>query len=207
MLKRFFLTVAVAVFLCGFAVVDAAVAGPASDQLKTSVDRILEILREPALKDPAHKLDRRNRIFKVVEERFDFTEMAKRSLGAHWSQISENQQKEFEIAFSRLIEASYITKVEKYTDETVQFGAEKAKGEDAVSVHTEIISNGRSTPVDYSLSKEGDQWYVYDVNVEGVSLVTNYRSQFTETLRKEGFSGLMNRLNEKLRKLDEGQPG
>lgn len=206
MLKRTLCVAVVAMFVWGFATMDA-MAGPASDQLKGSIERILGILKDPVLKDPALKLERRNRIFKVVEERFDFTEMSRRSLGEFWSQINENQQKEFEVAFSRLVEGSYITKIEKYTDEKVNYGPEKAKGENAVSVRTEIVSSGRSTPVDYSLFKDGDQWQVYDVNVEGVSLVTNYRSQFSETLRKEGFTGLMSKLNEKVRKMEEESRG
>lgn len=202
MLKHTLCAVVFAAFLSVLAI-SPAHAGQPSDQLKASVEQIIEILKDPGLKQPSAKLERRNRIFKVVEERFDFTEMARRSLGEFWSQLAENQQKEFEVSFSRLIESSYITKIEKYTDEKVDFGAERLKGENAVLVHTDIVSESRTTPVDYSLYKNGNQWQVYDVNVEGVSLVTNYRSQFRDTIRKDGFAGLMARLKEKLRKIDD----
>jgi phospholipid transport system substrate-binding protein len=178
-------------------------AGEPSDQLKGSIDQIIALVADAALKTPENKLERRNRIFRVVEDRFDFSEMSKRSLGESWNQLSEPQRNEFEVAFARLLESTYISKIEKYTDEKVNYVGERPRGENAIYVMTEIVSAGRSIPVHYSMYKLKEQWLVYDVNIEGVSLVGNYRSQFTDTMRKQQFTGLMALLNDKLRQIDQ----
>jgi phospholipid transport system substrate-binding protein len=199
MLKKLLTLVCVLCFVsAGF-----ALAGPPTEQLKKSIDKIIDLLNNQELKTDRMKLERRNRIFKVMEEQFDFGEMARRSLGGFWQTITESQQKEFEVAFSSLLERSYITKIERYTDEHVVYSNEKPKGEKYYSVRADIVSGSRSIPVEYSLHDVSGQWLVYDVNIEGVSLVTNYRSQFGEVVRKDGFRGLMAKLDEKLKKLGE----
>jgi phospholipid transport system substrate-binding protein len=190
-------------FVVCFVAAGFAMAGPPTDQLKKAIDRIIDLLNNPELKTDRMKLERRNRIFKVMEEQFDFTEMARRSLGGFWQTITESQQKEFEVAFSSLLEKSYISKIEKYNDERLVYSSEKPKGEKHYSVRADIVSGSRTTPIEYSLHDVEGQWLVYDVNIEGVSLVTNYRSQFGEVIRKEGFRGLMAKLDEKLKKLGE----
>lgn len=182
-----------------------AFSGEAGDQLKATVGKILAVLQDQSMKSPDKKLERRNRIFKVVEERFDFTEMARRSLGEFWPRITEAEQKDFELLFSNLLEAMYITKIEKFSDETVNFSDDQPKGEQYILVHTEIVSGSHSTPVDYSLRSMNGQWLVYDVNIEGFSLVTNFRTEFADAFRKEGLKGLMNRLNERIKALDQGE--
>ena len=189
-------------FVLCFVAVSFAMAGPPTEQLKKSIDRIIELLKDPSLQSDGKKLERRNRIFKVMEEQFDFGEMARRSMGATWRKLSEAEQKEFEVSFAGLLEKSYIMKIEKYSDEKVVFGDEKPKGGKYYTVKTEIVSSSRSVPVEYSLHNVQGEWMVYDVNIEGVSLVTNYRSQFGEVIRKEGFRGLMAQLDQKVKKLD-----
>ncbi|MFP5212047.1 MAG: phospholipid-binding protein MlaC [Acidobacteriota bacterium] len=201
MLKRRLVPVLALILCLGLA--GMARAGAPTDQLKGTIDKIIAVLKEPALKGESQRLERRNKIFNIVEERFDFPEMAKRSVGEYWQKLSEAEQKEFELAFANLLQNSYISKIEKYSDETVNFSNEKSKGDEYFSVHTDIVSGGKAIPVDYSLHEAGGQWLVYDVNIEGVSLVTNYRSQFTETIRKDGFKGLMDKINDKLKKLNE----
>lgn len=180
-----------------------AFAGEPMDQLRVSVEKIIAILKDPSLKSPDRTLDRRNRIFKVVEERFDFSEMARRSLGEFWPKISEAEQREFEVSFSSLLESTYITKIEQFNEEAVIFEEERPKGEQYYLVHTEVVSGSRSIPVDYSMRNVNGQWLVYDVNIEEVSLVAGYRIQFTETFRKEGFRGLMKKVGEDAQKLGE----
>ena len=184
--------------------VSFAEAGEAVDQLKQSIDKVLGILQDSRLNAPQMKQQRRDKIFQAVEERFDFGEMAKRSMSEYWPQLSPAEQKEFQEAFSHLLENSYISKVEKYSDEKVSYNEEKPKGSRYYLVSTTILSKGQSIPLDYSLYNVNGQWMVYDVNIEGVSLVTNYRSQFRELMRKEGFKGLMSKINEKLTKIEEG---
>ena len=202
MLKKFFLIGIFLAVIC-YASAGYANAGKADEQLKGSIDKIIDILKDPAFKAPGAKTERRNKIFKAVEERFDFSEMAKRSAGEFWNKLSDAEQKQFEVRFANLLENAYINKVEKYTDEKVNFSPGKPKGEKHYVVRTEIISSGRSIPIEYSLYDSRGQWLVYDVNIEGVSLVTNYRSQFREILRKDGFKGLMSILDEKLKGFTE----
>lgn len=173
-----------------------------TEQLKRTVDQIIEILNNPAMKVPEKQLERRNSIFRIVEERFDFTEMSQRCLSEYWSTLTEAQQKEFEVDFAGLLENSYITRIEKYTDEKVRFEAERPKGEGQVLVRTEIVSGKRSILVDYSLHRIEGQWLVYDVSVEGSSLVSNFRTRFREIMRTEGYKGLKARMNDGLRGLE-----
>jgi phospholipid transport system substrate-binding protein len=176
-----------------------AYAASPDEQLKDSVNTIIDLLRNPALKSSEAKRDRRNRIFDEVERRFDFSEMAKRTAGEYWRTMSDAEQKQFEERFAKLLENAYISKVERYTDEKVKFSPGRPKGDKYYFVPTEIISGGRSVPIGYSLRESNGQWLVYDVHIEGVSLVTNYRSQFREILAKDGFKGLMNIVDEKIR--------
>lgn len=178
-----------------------AYAAEAVDQLKESVDKIITLLNEPRLKAPEMKLIRRNEVFKIVEDRFDFTEMSKLSVGEFWQQMSDARQKQFEVAFAGLLESTYITRIERYTNEKVVYGPERLKGENDYSVHTEIVSNGKSIPVDYLLHKVGNQWLVYDVSIEGLSLVSNYRNLFADAIRHGGFDNLMKVLEEKQKKV------
>lgn len=177
-------------------------AGDARQQLKESIDEIIAILRDETFKPAAKKLERREKIFKVLEGRFDFAEMGKRSLAAHWKEISGKEREEFVNTFARLMENSYITKIEKYTDEEVIFKDERPKGEDYYYINTEVVSGAKAIPINYSLYNVQKQWRVYDVHIEGVSLVEVYRTEFSKTIRKEKFAGLMAKLKEKLKGLE-----
>lgn len=178
-------------------------AGEVLNQLRESVDTIITLLNAPRLQSPEMKLIRRNEVFKVVEDRFDFTEMSELSVGQFWQQMSSSQQKDFEVAFANLLESTYITKIEKYTDEKVVYESERMKSENNYYIHTEIVSGGKSIPVDYLLHKVDSQWLVYDVSIEGLSLVSNYRIQFVDAIRNGGFGNLMKVLGEKQKKVSD----
>lgn len=188
-------------FLAGILLLAVSASPATADEpglrLKSSIDRIIRILNDPILKKPENTLERRNLIFKVVEERFDFVEMARRSVGDYWNKMSENEQRQFEVAFSSLLEGTYITKIEEFTNEEIIFESEKAKGERHCVVHTIIVSGKVSTPVDYSLHHVDGNWLVYDVVIEGASLVNNYRAQFSDSVLKGGFKSLMKLIEEK----------
>jgi phospholipid transport system substrate-binding protein len=176
-------------------------ADDAKQQLKGSIDRIIDLLKDQALKAPDRKSERRAKIFKVLEGRFDFAEMGKRSLAAQWKKISEKERKEFVATFARLMENSYISRIERYSDEEVVFKKEQSKGK-YYHVQTEVVSGEKAIPVYYSLHRFKDEWFVYDVNIEGVSLVRTYRTEFKKTIRKEKFAGLMGKLKKKLSDLE-----
>lgn len=199
MVKRAATMLVVLVFMCS---ARFALAGNAHDQLKVSMDNLIAVLQDETLKAPEKKNERREKIFRILEERFDFEAMGQRALGANWKTLSDPQRQEFVTAFSKLLKNSYVLKIERYTNEKINFKDERPKGK-YYYIYTDIISGEKTIPINYSLYEKGDQWLVYDVVIEGVSLVKNYRTQFDEVLRKDKFPGLMEKLNQQLDSLKE----
>ena len=172
-------------------------AGVPTDQLKGAVERVLKTLDDPALKGDARVGDRRVAVRKIANEIFDFSEIAKRSMARHWQPLSEAQRTEFVGLFADLLERSYISKIETYGGEKIQYTAERADGEFA-TVSTRIITkNGTEVPVDYRMIKRADRWLVYDVSIEGVSLVSSYRTQFNKIIQTTSYNGLVSKLRNK----------
>jgi len=174
-----------------------AVAGVPTDQLKGAVERVLKTLDDPQLKGEARLPDRRVAVRKIANDIFDFSEIAKRSMARHWQPLSEAQRTEFVGLFADLLERSYISKIETYGGEKIQYTAERADG-DLATVSTRIITkNGTEVPVDYRMIKRADRWLVYDVSIEGVSLVSNYRTQFNKIIQTTSYSELVSKLRNK----------
>jgi phospholipid transport system substrate-binding protein len=174
-----------------------AAAGVPTDQLKGAVERVLRTLDDPALRGDARLGDRRVAVRKIANEIFDFSEIAKRSMARHWQPLSEAQRTEFVGLFADLLERSYISKIETYGGEKIQYTAERADGEFA-TVSTRIVTkNGTEVPVDYRMIKRADRWLVYDVSIEGVSLVSNYRTQFNKIIQTTSYNGLVSKLRNK----------
>jgi phospholipid transport system substrate-binding protein len=184
----------------GFAIVlfiasaTAAQAGEPTDQLKTHVDEVLRVLENPALRAPDKADERRDVIRKVANQIFDFEETAKRALGPHWTARTPAERKEFVGLFTDLLERSYVTRIEQYGGEKVTYASDQVTGDQAV-VKTRILSKtGTEIPVDYRMFKTPQGWRVYDVNIEGVSLVSNYRTQFNKIVQTESYQALVDRL-------------
>jgi phospholipid transport system substrate-binding protein len=174
-----------------------AAAGVPTDQLKGAVERVLKTLDDPTLKGEARLGERRVAVRKIANEIFDFSEIAKRSMARHWQPLSEVQKNEFVGLFADLLERSYISKIETYGGEKIQYTAERADGEFA-TVSTRIITkNGTEVPVDYRMIKRADRWLVYDVSIEGVSLVSNYRTQFNKIIQTTSYNELISKLRNK----------
>ena len=188
--------------------VGPASAGVPTDQLRSAVDRVLKTLDDPSLKGEAKVADRRVAVRKIANEIFDFGEIAKRSMARHWQPLSEAQRSEFVGLFADLLERSYISKIETYGGEKIQYTAERVDG-DYATVSTRIITkNGTEVPVDYRMIKRGDRWLVYDVSIEGVSLVSNYRTQFNKIIQTSSYNELVSKLKNKQDELmaeDKGQ--
>jgi len=169
-------------------------AGVPTDQLRGSVDRVIQILEDPQLKAEAKAADRRAAIRKEAESIFDFTETAKRALGQHWKTLNPSQQQEFVSLFEDLLERAYILKIEKYSGEKVAYLGDTVDG-DLATVKTKFTTKqGTEIPVDYRLLRRSDRWLVYDVFVEGVSLVANYRTQFDRIMRTGSYDELVRRM-------------
>jgi len=172
-------------------------AATATEQLKSAIDRVLATVDNPALKGNGKIVERRAAVRKIANEIFDFTEIARRALGRYWPPLSEAQHIEFVGLFEDLLERSYLSKIELYGGEKIVYGGERLDG-DVATVGTKILTkNGTEVPVDYHLFKHGDRWMIYDINVEGVSLVSNYRTQFNKIIQTNGYSALVEKMKSK----------
>jgi phospholipid transport system substrate-binding protein len=188
--------VLLATVLAWLAVSDA-VAGPPTDQVRGSIDRVLQILSDPELKKDTKTTERRAAIRTVAGEIFDFAEISQRSLARHWAPRTPAERQEFVRLFGDLLEYSYITKIEAYSGEKIQYTGEVADGDQAV-VKTRIVSKqGLEIPVDYRMFVKDNRWRAYDVNIEGVSLVANYRTQFNTVIQRTGYGDLVAKLKAK----------
>jgi phospholipid transport system substrate-binding protein len=182
-----------------------AVAGAATDQLKGAIDRVVATLDSPVLKGDGKVLERRAAVRKIANEIFDFNEIARRSLGRYWQPLTELQRTEFVFLFGDLLERSYISKIELYGGEKIVYSGERVEA-DLATVSTKIMTkNGTEVPVDYRLFKRGDRWMIYDVSVEGISLVSNYRTQFNKIIQTNGYNGLVEKMRTKQTEFAEEQ--
>jgi phospholipid transport system substrate-binding protein len=174
-----------------------AVAGEPTDQVRASVAQVLQTLRDPALKAPDRSAERRTRIRRIVQDRFDFGEMARRSLATHWAERTPQEQRDFTALFSDLLERSYIDKIEAYTDERILYVGERMDG-DFAEVQTKVEGHKNlDVPIDYRLLRRDGKWWVYDVVIEGVSLIANYRTQFNKIIRSSSYAELVKRMQTK----------
>jgi phospholipid transport system substrate-binding protein len=176
---------------------DRAWAGAPTDQLRAQIDRAVKILEDPELKKDGRQKDRRTAVRQVANDIFDFSETAKRSLARHWTPRSQAERDEFVGLFSDLLERSYISKIELYGGEKIQYVGESIEGEGAV-VRTKLLTQqGTEIPIDYRMLHKADKWLVYDVVIEGVSLISNYRTQFNKIITTSSFQELMKKMKTK----------
>ena len=175
-------------------VVSGALAGPPSDQLKTGIDKVVHVLADPSLKGTAKARERRDTLREITDPLFDWSEMARRALGRHWQPRTEAERQEFVRLFHDLLERSYLSTLERYNGERVTYGAESVEGDQA-TIRTQVLNKeGQQLPVDYRMVRRGDRWLVYDVLIEGVSLVANYRAQFDQIIRTGSYEKLVEKL-------------
>lgn len=169
--------------------------GP-TDQLRGRIDRVLRVLEDPQLKPEGRAADRREAVRTIVEEIFDFRELSQRSLGPHWKARTPAERDEFVQLFADLLERSYISKIELYSGgERIQYNGELLDGDALATVRTRIVTRqGTEIPVDYRMHRVESRWLVYDVAIEGVSLVANYRAQFNKIIQRSSFKGLVAQL-------------
>jgi len=176
-------------------------AGPPTDQLHGRIDRVLEVLQDPALKKDAKTTERRATLRGIAGEIFDFTEVSQRSLGRHWQARTPSERQEFVALFADLLERTYVAKIEGYSGERLVYAGETLDGDQA-TVRTRIVTKqGTEIPVDYRMFQRDGRWRVFDVNIEGVSLVGNYRSQFSAIIARSSYADLVAKLKSRQ---DEG---
>ncbi len=172
-------------------------AGVPTDQIKSTVDRALTVLRDPQLKPPAKLTDRRNQLKQILFARFDFTEMAKRALGANWRRRTPQEQEEFVRLFTEVLERAYADIIESYTDEKILYTNERIDGTFADVGSKIVTSKGAEYSINYKAHLVSNEWKVYDVVAENVSLVNNYRSQFNRVISHGSYEELVSRLKNK----------
>ncbi len=180
---------------------NTAAASP-TDVLKGPLNQALLILKDPKYQtdDPGLKAEQRDKIWAVVGDSFDFTEVSRRALARNWKSFSADEQKAFAAVFSKMLGNIYVQRIQTdFTDQKIEFADEIVhESKPLAIVKTFVIDDQNRIPVDYSLKKKGEVWRVYDVKVEGVSLVKNYRTQFNDILRKEKPAQLIDRLKAKV---------
>lgn len=180
-----------------------AAADTSTEAIKSTVDSVLEVLKDEKLSLPEKKRERRSKISTVIRDRFDFEEMAKRSLARHWNKRTPEEKKEFTKIFSDLLESSYISKIEDYTDEEVTYDREMTKGKGKYGlVSTTIKTKEVDIPIDYKVILKHGKWWVYDVVIEGVSFISTYRSQYNKIIVRESYAKLIQRMKSKLKESD-----
>ncbi len=191
-------------FLIVFALSGISYAGTAgmTARVRSAIDSAFAILNDPALMGEAHTAKRRASVRSVVDEAIDFEEMTKRSLGIHWRARTEQEKKEFVGLFSRLLEESYMDKIEANYDARVLYRGEKInKKHTRGVVRTTVVTRKQTeVPIDYRMMKKDRGWVAYDIVIEGVSLVSNYRTQFNQIIQRSSYEDLVKGLREKLRK-------
>jgi phospholipid transport system substrate-binding protein len=170
-------------------------AGAPTEQLRTQIDRVIKALEDPEMAKEARLVERRTMIRRVANDIFDFTETTRRSLGPHWQARTPQEREEVTRLYADLLERSYIGKIEMYSGEKIQFLGDTIDGDQA-TVRTRLVTRqGTDIPVDYRMHRvPGDRWLTYDVSIEGVSLVANYRAQFNKIIQTSGYASLVKKL-------------
>ena len=175
-----------------------SLAGEPTEEIKETTDKIIAILTEPALKGPDKKNERNRLVRKVVDERFDWGEMSRRALARHWRKRSDKEKKLFIDLFGRLLERTYMDRVGGYSGEKVLYEGERVDGKYGIVKVKIVTKKETEIPVKYRVKKKGGEWLVYDISVQGVSLINNYRKQFNSIILRSSFNDLIKKLEAKV---------
>jgi len=176
--------------------------GAATEAVRSTINEVIRVLKDAELKKPGRAEERRRLLEKVIGDRFNYEEMSRRALGAQWNKLSDQERQEFVDLFKGLLSGTYADKIEGYSGEQVHYLNERLEA-DYAEVRTKVASDKTEIPLDYRLLNKSGDWRVYDVVVDGVSLVNNYRSQFTKIIRESSYADLLEKLREKSKKKSE----
>jgi phospholipid transport system substrate-binding protein len=174
-----------------------AIAGLPTEQIKSTVDKALLVLKDPSLKPAAKLTERRDQLRQILFARFDFTEMSRRALGANWRRRTPQEQEEFVRLFTEVLEHAYAGIIESYTDEKILYVNERIDGTYADVSSKILTSKGEEYSINYKAHLVSNEWKVYDVVAENISLVNNYRSQFNRVISQQSYEELIRRLKDK----------
>ena len=200
--KRFCIHMVVISLMINLTVVSVCFAGSEiTNKLKNTINKVISTLNDEALKNdlPARRAILRN----TINDQFNYRQMVMRSLAKNWDVRSAEEQQLFIVLFKSLLENSYANKLESFSNEKINYLDEVVKGEYAL-VKTEVVRKATTVAVDYKLVRENGVWQVYDFVIEGVSMVRNYRAQFTKIIHKHSYEVLVQKLTDKINALKEG---
>jgi len=190
MFKRIMLLLAASLLMAS-----VSFANPPADEIKRTVDEVVRIVADKDMKKNDTK--RRQALKKSISNIFDYAEMAKRSMGKHWNVRTPAEKKNFIDLFASLLENSYAGKIESYNNEKIIYIRDIVDGDYAEVKSKVVTANRDEFTLDYRLFKQNNKWMVYDVIIEGVSLVANYRSQFNKIINANGYDKLVDKLQSK----------
>ena len=173
-------------------------AGAPLDSVQTHVNKVLDILRDPKLKGESAKEIKKEKLRAIYQQMFDEGELSRRTLGGNWNKLNPAQQQEFTQLFRQLLGRVYIDKILAYTDEKIVFSKENMLSNNQAEVQTKVITSSKEIPIFYRLILKDGTWKVYDVVIENVGLVQNYRSQFNSILAKNTPDQLLESLRNKV---------
>ena len=179
-----------------------AYAGVPQDMVQANVNNVLDVLRDPALKPASAKETKKQKLRAIYDRMFNQVELSKRAMGRNWSKLNPAQQQEFVKLFRQVLEKAYIDKILAYTDEKITFDKESMLSETQAEVQTKAITSSKTIPISYRLILQNGAWGVYDVVIENVSLVQNYRTQFNDILAKNTPEQLLETLRKKVKDQD-----
>jgi phospholipid transport system substrate-binding protein len=205
-MRRSLATMGISVMALALALAGPASAATPTETLKSYGDVVLKILEDQSLRAPERKQERRAAVRKVAEEVFDVSETAKRALGRHWQQRTPAEREEFTHLFADLLESTYISRIDEYGGERIRYTGEKIDGDTAIVQSRVLTKSGAEAPVEARMLRRGDKWYIYDVIIEGVSLINNYRTQFDRIIRTASFGELVKRLKDRKATIAAPQP-
>lgn len=204
------MTNALALLIAAIATLGSATlagAGAPTDQVRDYTNAVQRVLDDPVLKAPEKWQERRTAVRKIASEVFDVAETARRALGTHWQQRTPAEREEFTRLFADLLERTYISKIDLYGGEKVQYTGEQVDGDRAMVRAKVVTSKGSEISIEARMLKNGERWLIYDIAIENVSLIANYRVQFNQIIRKSSYAELVNRLKSNRNEfLDEGAP-
>jgi len=167
---------------------------PPTEVVRSTLTKVFHILEDETLKDPTKLIPRRHMLEEVIASHFDYAEMSKRALAAYWVPLTAGERAEFVELFKSFLSDRYAEKIEAYSGEQVLYLSERVEKDDYAEVRTELRSTKTSIPMDYRLQRKDGSWHAYDLIVDGVSLVKNYRSQFEKIIRSDSYQELVRRL-------------
>jgi phospholipid transport system substrate-binding protein len=174
-------------------------AGAPTDQVRSYTDRVVKVLEDPALTQP----QRRDAVRSLATEAFDTTETAQRALGVHWQQRTPAEREQFVKLFANLLEQTYISRIDEYGGEHLEYVGEQVDGDKATIRARIITSKGTTVWVESRVIQKGDRWLIYDILIENLSLISNYRSQFDRVIRTSSYGELVKRLQARVVALNE----